>query len=106
MLGGSVAIPGDAILPACREKASSQTTQRGGWLYDLQPRVLAEKETFYVMRKLCRRIEIVEKSTMSIRRTHQAIGHRALEQMSSENLDLLISAFGADREERPLTERE
>src|SRR5206468_12754624 len=62
-----------------------------------------ESET---MKRLRKRIETMERSTMSIRRAHQAIAHRALEQLSLAHLDLLISGFGADREGRSLTELE
>ena len=58
------------------------------------------------MRNLIRRIEALEKSTSALRQARQAMADQALETLSLQDLELLISAFGGDREGRALTQGE
>ncbi len=58
------------------------------------------------MSNLSRRIEALEKKTSALRLTHRQITEHALGTLSKEHLMLLISAFGADREHRQLTDEE
>ncbi len=58
------------------------------------------------MPNLRRRIEALEKSTSAKCDVLHAMAHRALQWLWPEDVELLISAYGADRVGRKLTERE
>jgi hypothetical protein len=58
------------------------------------------------VRNLHRRIAALEKASSALYHGLQAIAEAALGFLGSEDLELLISAYGADRAGRRLTERE
>ena len=58
------------------------------------------------MRNLRRRIEALQKVVSARRQVSQAISTKALDRLWLQDLELLISAFGADREGRTLSESE
>src|SRR5262245_30090382 len=58
------------------------------------------------MRNLRKRIEALQQTVMAKQRARQAILARALGMFSTAEVESLISASGADRQGRPLRERE
>ena len=58
------------------------------------------------MKSFIKRIDALERRTAVIRRVHQRISELALGGLSEEHLESLISAYGADRQGRVLTEQE
>lgn len=58
------------------------------------------------MKSFIKRIDALERRTAAIRRVHQRISERALGGLSEGHLESVISAYGADRQGRALTEQE
>jgi len=58
------------------------------------------------MRRIHRRLDILEKAMAARRLARQTIAHRALDWLPPHEVDLLLSASGADRQGRPLSEPE
>jgi hypothetical protein len=58
------------------------------------------------MRSIRRRMEALQKATSARRDTATAAANRALEWLGSDQVEMLISALGAERAGHPLTERE
>ena len=65
-----------------------------------------EKTLETIMRNLLRRIVALEKAGCATQHSLQAVAEAALVWLGSDDLELLISAYAADRVDRPLTERE